>query len=130
MIHYPPSKKGYFGRLYLQFYVSLSLYPCEIFFFSFRCARQSPDHAVVDGEDDHDDGEDGQVPRHLAGVPGRQEVVDEDAGDDVDLVGGAHEDEGGDEEVKHWVVRHEDEDACGDGKMIGAKEIQYSLRLQ
>ena len=39
---------------------------------------------------------------------------------------GADENEGGDEEVEHWVVRHEDEDACGDGKMIGAKERQLS----
>ena len=78
-------------------------------------------HAIVDGEDDQDDGEDGQVPRHLARVPGRHKVVDEDAGDAVDLVGGADEDEGGDEQVEHGVVRHEDEDPCGLRKEQGSE---------
>ena len=48
------------------------------------------DHAIVDGEDDHGDGEGGQVALHLAGVAGRHKVVDEDARHGVDLVGGAH----------------------------------------
>ena len=67
-------------------------------------ARSDPEQVEADGED-------AEVPGHLPGLGGDEER-DEDAGDDVDLVGGADEDEGDDGEVQARVERDQDKGAC------------------
>ena len=66
-------------------------------------ARSDPEQVEADGED-------AEVPGHLPGLGGDEER-DEDAGDDVDLVGGAHEDEGDDGKVEARVEGDEDQGA-------------------
>ena len=66
----------------------------------------------MDADRHKDQDEDGDVANNEEWLGG-DEVGEEGAGDGVDLVAGADEDEGGEEDVDHWIVGDEDEHTVG-----------------
>ena len=69
----------------------------------------------------------GHIPHHKEGFRG-DKVGEEGAGDGVDLVAGADEDEGGEEDVDHRVVGDQHQHAVGVGTepdvVLGDEQLQ------
>ena len=66
----------------------------------------------MDADRHKDQDEDGDVANNEEWLGG-DEVGEEGAGDGVDLVTGADEDEGGEKDVDDWIIGNEDEDTMG-----------------
>ena len=81
----------------------------------------------MDADRHKDQDEDGDVANNEEWLGG-DEVGEEGAGDGVDLVAGADEDEGGEEDVDHRVVRNQHQHAVGVGTepdvVLGDEQLQ------
>ena len=85
------------------------------------------EHPIMDANGHENEDKYGHIPDHKEGFGG-DEVGEEGAGDGVDLMAGADEDEGGEEDVDDWIVGDEDEDTmrvCAQPDMVlGDKQFQ------
>lgn len=72
------------------------------------------------------DGKDSEIPGHLPGLWGHEEG-DQDAGDDVDLVGGAHKDECDDGKVEARVEGDQNQGACKYGRVLALKKYENEI---
>ena len=72
----------------------------------------------------------GHIPDHQEGFGG-DEIGEESAGDGVDLMAGADEDEGGEEDVDDWIIGDEDEDTvrvCAQPDVVlGDEQLQVQF---
>ena len=67
------------------------------------------EHPIMDANGHENEDKYGHIPDHKKGFGG-DKIGEEGAGDGVDLVAGADEDEWGEQDVDHRIVGDEDED--------------------
>ena len=85
------------------------------------------EHPIMDANGHKNQYKYGHVPDHKEGFGG-DKIGEEGAGDGVDLVAGADEDEGGEEDVDHRVVGNHHQHAVGIGTepdvVLGDEQLQ------
>ena len=85
------------------------------------------EHPIMDANGHKNQYKYGHVPYHKEGFGG-DKIGEEGAGDGMDLMAGADEDEGGEEDVDHWIVGDEDEhtvSVCAQPDMVlGDEQLQ------
>ena len=70
------------------------------------------EHAIVDPDGHENQDKYGHIPHHKKRLWG-DKIGEKGAGDGVDLMAGADEDEGGEKDFDDWIIGNEDKDTMG-----------------